>query len=115
MGIEPLPSERNTTHTLGASLERLHRSMGLARPDAVRILQDSWSSLVGAKLAAGCRLDSLRGGRMTISVDDPAVAEHLRWQASDLAAAATQLCGGDVVTEVVTRVARPGEGSGTGP
>jgi predicted nucleic acid-binding Zn ribbon protein len=114
MAIEPLPSERNTVHTLGASLERLHRSMGLARPDAVRVLEDSWSGLVGARLARTCRLDSLRGGRMTIAVDDPAVAEHLRWQASDLAAAANQLCGGEVVEEVVIRVSRPGEDASGG-
>ena len=80
--------------------------MGLARPDAVRILQSSWPQLVGADLAATCRLDALRGGRMVISVDDPAVADHLRWQSADLAAAANQLCGGQVVTEVVCRVER---------
>jgi len=114
VGIEPLPSDRNTVHTLGESLERLHRSMGLARPDAVRILEDSWSGLVGARLASACRLDSLKGGRMTISVDDPAVAEHLRWQSADLAAAANELCGGEVVTEVVTRVGRQ-SGGASGP
>jgi predicted nucleic acid-binding Zn ribbon protein len=109
MAIEPLPSERNTVHTLAGSLERLHRSMGLARPDAVRVLEGSWSRLVGTRLADVARLDSLRAGRMTIAVTDPAVAEHLRWQSSDLAAAANQLCGSDVVDEVVVRVSRPGE------
>lgn len=112
MGIEPLPSERDTTHTLGQSLERLHRSMGLARPDAVRTLQEAWPQLVGVGLSVTCRLHSLRGGRMVISVADPAVAEHLRWQSADLAAAANQLCGGQVVTEVVTRVDHGGRGDG---
>lgn len=47
---------------------------------------------------------------MVISVDDPAVAEHLRWQSTDLAAAANQLCGGQVVTDVVCRVERSAGG-----
>jgi hypothetical protein len=113
VAVEPLPSDRNTTHTLGQSLERLHRSMGLARPDTVRILQDAWPQLVGTRLAATCRLDALKGGRMTILVDDPAVAEHLRWQGADLIAAANELCGGAVVDEVVTRVDRRGPGART--
>jgi hypothetical protein len=104
MGWEPLPSERETTHTLQDALVRLHRTMGVARPDAVRILEGAWPSLVGRRLARSCWLESLRGGQMVVGVSDPAVAEHLRWQSRDLAAAANDLCGGTVVEEVVTRV-----------
>ena len=113
VGIEPLPQDRDTTHTLGESLHRLHRTMGLARPDAVRVLEASWAQLVGPRLASSCRLRSLQGGRMVVTVDDPAVADQLRWQARDLAAAANGLCGGEVVTEVVARVDRSG-GRGRG-
>jgi predicted nucleic acid-binding Zn ribbon protein len=93
-----------TLHTLSSSLDRLHRTMGLARPDVVRTLDDAWPQLVGARLASSCRLHSLREGRLTVAVDDPAVAEHLRWQRADLAAAANQLCGCDAVDEVEIRV-----------
>ncbi len=109
MAIEPLPSQRNTVHPLATSLDRLQRSMGLARPDSLRVLEDSWPSLVGARLAGACRLESLRDGCMTISVADPAVADHLRWLSSDLAAAANEVCGGQVVTQVRTKVRRRAE------
>jgi hypothetical protein len=108
VGIEPLPQHRRSTHRLDESLERLHRTMGLARPDAVAVIERSWTQLVGARLAGSCRLEALRGGRMVVAVDDPAIADHLRWQAGDLAGAVNDLCGGAVVTEVVTKVARPG-------
>jgi predicted nucleic acid-binding Zn ribbon protein len=106
VAIEPLPSQRNTVHPLASSLERLQRSMGLARPDSLRVLEDAWPSLVGARLAGACRLESLRDGCMTVSVADPAVADHLRWVSSDLAAAANEVCGGEVVTQVRTKVRR---------
>ena len=88
MAIEPLPRDRDTLHPLAGSLERLQRSLGLARPDTLALLTESWPQLVGSRLAAACRLHSLRDGCLTVAVDDPAVAEHLRWQSSDLAAAA---------------------------
>jgi hypothetical protein len=89
---------------LAESLDRLHRTLGVARPDAVRVLESSWPALVGRQLAELCWLDSLQGGRLVVGTTDPAVAEHLRWQARDLAAAANDVCGGEVVDEVVTRV-----------
>lgn len=104
MAIEPLPQDRETLHTLSSSLERLQRSLGLARPDTVRILEDSWSALLGARLASTCRIHSLRDGCLTVAVADPAVAEHLRWQRNDLVAAANELCGCDAVDSVEIRV-----------
>ena len=105
MAVEPLPQDRDSLHSLSGSLGRLQRTLGLARPDTVRILEDSWSQLVGVRLASACRLHSLRDGRLTVAVDDPAVAEHLRWQANDLAAAANELCGCDAIERVEIRVA----------
>ncbi len=104
VAIEPLPQDRNTLHSLSGSLERLQRTLGLARPDTVRILDDAWPRLVGARLAASCRLHSLRDGRLTVAVDDPAVAESLRWQRADLAAAANELCGCEAVEQVEIRL-----------
>lgn len=104
MAIEPLPQERNTVHSLEQSLSRLQRNLGFARPDTVRILEAAWSQLVGARLASACRLDSIRDGRLVVAVDDPAVAEHLRWQGADLMAAANDLCGCDAIEAVEFRV-----------
>jgi len=108
VAIEPLPRDRDTLHPLAGSLERLQRSLGLARPDTLALLTESWPQLVGSCLAAACRLHSLRDGCLTVAVDDPAVAEHLRWQRSDLAAAANRLCGFEVVERVEIRVDPPG-------
>jgi len=106
VAIEPLPGEHETMHSLSGSLERLQHSLGLARPDNVRILTGSWPQIVGARLAGLCRIQSLRGPELVVEVDDPAVAEHLRWQARDLAAAANDLCGCEAVDTVRIVVSR---------
>lgn len=103
MAWEPLPGE-STARPLQESLEVLERILGLARPDTVRLLESSWSQLVGAHLASRTSLESIRDGRMTVSAADPAAAEALRWQSRDLLAAARDLCGGDVAHEVVVKV-----------
>ncbi|MBS1836128.1 MAG: DUF721 domain-containing protein [Actinobacteria bacterium] len=108
MPIEPLPEDRETLQTLGRSLDHLRRTLGLARPDTVRILTDSWQHLMGADLAAVSRLHSLRGTTLVVAVEDPAVAEHLRWQRSELVGAANALCGCDAVTDVEIRIAPRG-------
>ena len=72
----------------------------------------SWSvtgrSLLGADLAQECRLEAVRGTELVVSVDDPAVAEHLRWSARDLCAAVNAVCDGEVVDELTVRVRRRG-------
>ena len=106
MGWEPLPEDRRTTRRVDEVLERLHRTLGLARPDTVRTLQEAWPRLVGPALAAECHFESLHDGRLVVAVGDPAAAEHLRWQAADLVEAANELCGGVAVTSVEARVRR---------
>lgn len=104
MAIEPLPQDRETLHSLGVSLGRLQRTLGLARPDTVRILADAWNQLVGARLAQLCWLHSVRGTHLVVGVSDPAVAEALGWQRSELAAAANELCGCEVFDTVEIRI-----------
>ncbi len=104
---EPLPDNERAPTELSAALTRLHTTMGLARPDTVKVLDRHWTSLLGTDLAQRCRLESLRGTELVVSVDDPAVAEHLRWSAGDLCAAANAICDGEVVTELSVRVRRP--------
>lgn len=89
-------------------LGRLHSTMGLARPDTVRVLEARWTSILGADLAPRCRLEAVRGTELVVSVDDPAVAEHLRWSARDLCAAVNAVCAGEVVDEVTVRMRRAG-------
>ena len=77
MAWEPLPEDHAGPTALGASLDRLHRTMGLARPDTVRLLERHWPSLMGADLAASCRLEAVREGELVVVVTDPAIAEHI--------------------------------------
>ena len=105
---EPLPERETPVKDLSSALARLHTTMGLARPDTVRVLDRHWTSLLGADLAPHCRLEAVRGTELVVSVDDPAVAEHLRWSARDLCAAVNAVCDGEVVDELTVRVRRPG-------
>lgn len=108
MSWEPLPDREVPIKELSSALERLHTTMGLARPDTVRVLERHWTSLLGSELAQGCHLEAVRGTELVVSVDDPAVAEHLRWSARDLCAAVNAVCDGEVVDELTVRVRRRG-------
>lgn len=91
---------------LDASLGRLHQTLGLARPDTVRLLEQHWPSVIGADLAPKCHVESIRHGELVVAVDDAALAEHLRWSARDLVAAVNSVCGGAVVEHLVVKVGR---------
>lgn len=106
MGWEPLPHQRESMTDLSSTLGRLHTTLGFARPDTVALLSAQWESLLGSRLAARCELESLRGTELVIGVDDPAVAEHLRWSSTDLVAAANAVCGAEVVESVSVRIRR---------
>lgn len=109
MTWEPLPGGDRTTRDLASVLERLHRTLGLARPDAVTSLEEHWESLLGVDLAARCRLDSLKHETLVVSVEDPAVAEHLRWSSRELIDSVNAVCGGEVARELQVRI-RPRRG-----
>ena len=106
MSWESLPDRDASLRPLGASLGRLHTTLGLARPDTVRLLESNWTSLLGPALAVQCRPEALRGTELVIAVTDPAVADHLRWSARDLCAAINSICGGEAVQEITVRVRR---------
>lgn len=109
MTWEPLPGTVDDTRDLASVLGRLHRTLGLARPDVVQVLQQHWTSLLGTDLAASCRLESLQHQTLVIAVDDPAVAEHLRWSSREVLDAANAVCGGEVASTLKVRI-RPGRG-----
>jgi len=103
---EPLPGDAHDTHELASVIERLHHTLGLARPDSVTTIQQHWTSLLGKDLAPSCRLEALHHETMVVAVEDPAIAEHLRWSASELLGAVNALCGGEVASELQVRVRR---------
>ena len=99
-----MPGTRETTRELGSVLGRLNKTLGLARPDTVRLLDEHWPALVGTGLASKCQVDSVRHGELVVAVQDVAVAEHLRWSGPDLIAAANSVCGAEVLTKLVVRM-----------
>ncbi len=105
MPWEPLPDEVDHTHRLDEALGTLHRRLGLARPDVLRTLERHWVSLLGSQLAGRCTIESVRHERLVVLVDDPAIAEHLRWSSNDLLAAVSSVCDASF-TELVVKVAR---------
>ncbi len=104
MGWEPLPDDRRSIRPVSTSVDRLRRTLGLARADTFAQVEESWSQLVGTRLAPHAQPRSLRDGVLLVVAQDPAVAEHLRWSAADLAAAVNAVCGGAEVTRVEVRV-----------
>ena len=103
MPWEPLPDNRSTVRPVSSSLDRLRRTLGLARSDTFAQIETSWSQLVGPRLVAHCQPVSLRDGVLLVVAPDPAVVEHLRWSATDLRGAVNAVCGGDVVRSVEVR------------
>lgn len=85
-------------------------ALGLARGDAFATIDEHWVQLVGSRLAAWCRPESLRSGRLVVSTSVPAVAEQLRWQARDLVTAVQDLCADAGVVERVEVRVRPDVG-----
>ena len=104
MGWEPLPDDRRTIRPVSTSLDRLRRTLGLARSDTFAQVEESWTQLVGQRLAPHAQPRSLRDGVLIVVVQDPAVAEHFRWSANDLMQAVNAVCGGAEVSSVEVRV-----------
>ncbi len=106
MPWEPLREDVDNTRELKDVLGVLHKRMGLARPDVLMTLSEHWTALLGSDLAEQCSLESVRQGTLVIGVSDPAVAEHLKWSAGDLVAAANNVCGGEVFDELRVTIHR---------
>ena len=96
MAWEPLPGTAESMQPVGASL-------------GLRLLDEHWVALVGVQLAPRCSVESVRHGELVVAVDDAALAEHLRWSARDLIAAANAVCGGSVLESLSVKV-RPRSG-----
>jgi len=104
MAWEPLPGTTESMKPVGSALSHLHKTLGLARPDTLRLLEEHWVALVGTQLAPRCTIESVRHGELVVAVDDAAIAEHLRWSARDLVAAANAVCGGGVLESLSVKV-----------
>lgn len=104
MSWRPLPSPDDHTRRLDAVIVGLTRTLGLARPDTMSLLEQHWTSLVGPAMAERCEVESVRHGEIVVVTSDPAVAEQLRWGAQDLIGAVNAICDGTAVESVRVRV-----------
>ncbi len=86
-----------------ASLGRVADRLGLGSPTALGAVFTRWEEIVGPDVAAHARPSTLRGGVLTIVVDQPTWAASLRLLAADLLARVAQESG-EPVGELVVRV-----------
>jgi predicted nucleic acid-binding Zn ribbon protein len=111
VAIRPLPTadgHDRDPRRVKDPLERLMRSMGAPKTDVVSSVFDCWSELVGESVAAHAKPVSLRGGVLSIAVDDPAWASQLGWLESKLIEQLKEGIGEDEVKTIEVRV-RPTE------
>lgn len=87
-------------------LDQLLAGLGAPSTDVVIAVAERWSELVGAEIAPHANPVSIERGRLTVSVDNPAWASHLRWSEADLLARLGVMVGDGIITSVITRVAR---------
>ncbi|MEI7886116.1 MAG: DUF721 domain-containing protein [Actinomycetes bacterium] len=106
MSWEPLSSPADHTHEISEALDTLHRRLGLACSDVLATLEEHWVDLLGSELAKHCDLESVRNNVLVIAVDDPAIADHLKWSRTELLAAANSITGGENFTDLKVKVAR---------
>jgi predicted nucleic acid-binding Zn ribbon protein len=97
--------------SLHDSLVELTSQLRVAGPDAMRIVSEHWSTLVGQELAPHVRLGSLRNGTLTLEVDDAAWAAPLRYLESGIVDTLAEHLGPGVIHAVRVAVRRPRERS----
>jgi predicted nucleic acid-binding Zn ribbon protein len=95
-GDEPVP--------LSDALAKVGEELGLAPGDVHGTLDARWSEVMGNDVAAHARLVSVRGGTLTVTVDDPVWATQLRYLEPAIVTRATALLGPGVVARVKVRV-----------
>lgn len=103
-------SDRDPTR-VGSLVDQLVGRHGVARSDVLSIVVGSWSEVVGADIARRTRPVDLRGGVLTVEVDDPAWATQLRFLTAAIAGRVDELVGRSTVGDVRIRVARAGRTS----
>jgi predicted nucleic acid-binding Zn ribbon protein len=96
-GDDPVP--------LADALAALGAELGLPAGDAMRKLETHWSEVVGDDVAGHTRLDSVRDGTLTVTVDGPIWATQLRYLEAAIVERASALVGPGVVGAVRVRVA----------
>jgi len=99
-------SPRDEPIPLREAITAVGRDLGMPAPNALDVLAQRWSEIVGPALAPHARIRSIRSGTCTVEVDGPAWATQLRYLADDLARRCNECCAAPVVSTVRVVVAR---------
>jgi predicted nucleic acid-binding Zn ribbon protein len=111
MPWQPLPTDDGPgPRTVGESLDRVARSLGVPRASALTAVFSAWPELVGEAVAAHATPRRLRDGVLLVAVDQPAWATQLRWLEADLLRRLAEEVGAGVVGSLDVRV-RTGDGA----
>lgn len=106
MVARPLPGNGPGPQPIGKALDGVMRSLGAPEASGVHLVFDRWSEVVGEALAARTRPLKLDGSRLVLSVDEPAIATHVRFLQAELLARLGDLLGPGRVTAIDLRVGR---------
>lgn len=91
---------------LGRLLDTVLQGLGGPGVDAIVFVHERWAELVGPEVAGVSRPLGIREGRLSVTVDGPAWADHLRWSEPEVLARIEQVVGPGTVTSLAVRVAR---------
>ena len=97
---------------VGEVLARLAGELGVTNPTATSDLLQGWPEIVGSEIAEHARPARLRDGVLTVEVDAPEWATHLRYLAADVVRRVGEAVGDHVVEEVRLVVRPPTKRSG---
>ena len=101
---KPLPGQVPEPKPVGASLDRVARSMGVPLASTLSTVFASWPDLVGESVAQHARPRTLRDGTLVVTVDEPAWATQLRWLEADLLTRLNDVLGPGSVAKIEVRV-----------
>lgn len=91
---------------LGDVLDSVLQGLGGPGVDAIVLVHERWADLVGPEVAAVSLPSGIRDGRLSVTVDGPAWADHLRWSEAEILARIAGLVGVGKVTSLTVHVGR---------
>ncbi|MBI2169199.1 MAG: DUF721 domain-containing protein [Actinobacteria bacterium] len=92
---------------LGEALEWLTRELGLEDQRPAVAVQEHWAAIAGEEVAAHARAKRLTDGVLTVEVDEPAWATHIRSQSDGLIQGLNEAIGTPALREIRVVVGRP--------
>jgi predicted nucleic acid-binding Zn ribbon protein len=101
---QPLPGDVPDPRPVGASLDRVAKSLGVARASTLSGVFAEWPAMVGESVAAHAQPRSLKAGTLLVTVDEPGWATQLRWLEADLVARLAEVLGPGQVERIEVRV-----------